>query len=710
MSRQKHTIKKQVIELHVSGDLDGREIQRRTSQVFRELLLPLIDKALSENSAPGTKVRIDRLELDAGMIEISDWERRLVENTEAELHAKLPAALKKQEPAVLSKKHMQETETGSDLDMIAYFLQTGLVPWWAKETGRHGFEQALHTAVAQVPARLKGLLITLLQNETGLKRLVCACSDDTLYAVLQTYSHDAVATVRKLEPQYGFPPGRTGSVAAQLRQAWWKAVFTTAIDTKADSKNGFAERLANLLGQGPELFTSPAAAQTAAITAPAASSVSAGISRLVTALQNAGTHLAAHPPAAGRPDQATRQTLQALEAQIALLQMDLQEAEKDNLLFGAHKRPVFEKFLSHAKQAAAMLATLQTEKGGTQPISLQGKIQDAIALAELLNGSAFTAKENSGRREKLLDAMANSLHDLNGLFPANTVLLAGNPAAEKCIEQVNALKSMLKAVVEQKAFNRTPADASLRQLKEYLDEVENLLTASSSTAGEQQRDVRIRLNNMIASLKTAQEKLDRHHATLALRKAATATSLAYNKRLTPSKKLYDPFSETEKLYINNAGLVLLWPFLHRFFRNLELADDKAFADESAAEKACLLLQYLTGCAPGDMFEAQLPLNKILCGIEVSLPVDTQRAIEPDEAEAGDNLLSAVLQNGPLWKTLSLPAFRQAYLNREGLISTRDGNWLLQVKRETYDVIVDRLPWTIRIVKLPWMERLIFVEW
>lgn len=169
--------------------------------------------------------------------------------------------------------------------------------------------------------------------------------------------------------------------------------------------------------------------------------------------------------------------------------------------------------------------------------------------------------------------------------------------------------------------------------------------------------------------------------------------------------------DVDKIYIQNAGLILLWPFLNRFFQNTGFADDKTFTNESNAEQACLMLQYLVTGSTEELLEAQLPLNKILCGIPLLQPVNTQWSIGDEEKAIAENFLLAVIQNGGAgWKNLSVDSLRQAYLNREGIISGRDGNWLLQVKRETYDVLIDRLPWTIQVVKLPWMERLVFVEW
>ena len=53
--------------------------------------------------------------------------------------------------------------------------------------------------------------------------------------------------------------------------------------------------------------------------------------------------------------------------------------------------------------------------------------------------------------------------------------------------------------------------------------------------------------------------------------------------------------------------------------------------------------------------------------------------------------------------MSVDGFRGTFLLRQGVLSTRDGAGLLRVERETYDVVLERFPWSWEWVKLPWME-------
>jgi hypothetical protein len=172
----------------------------------------------------------------------------------------------------------------------------------------------------------------------------------------------------------------------------------------------------------------------------------------------------------------------------------------------------------------------------------------------------------------------------------------------------------------------------------------------------------------------------------------------------------DPgFGTADEVYIGNAGLVILWPFLSHFFARLELLDGNQFRDQAARQRAIALLQYI---ATGDLAcpEYVLPLNKLLCGLE---PADLFDMLEPlQEAEMDEctNLLTAVIAQAPVLRSMSPSGFRGTFLLRQGVLSIRDGFWLLRVERQTYDIVLERFPWGWEWVKLPWMNAPLRVEW
>ncbi|ASS49016.1 MAG: hypothetical protein A3D31_05210 [Candidatus Fluviicola riflensis] len=194
-------------------------------------------------------------------------------------------------------------------------------------------------------------------------------------------------------------------------------------------------------------------------------------------------------------------------------------------------------------------------------------------------------------------------------------------------------------------------------------------------------------------------------------KPATNDNLVVEpEHIPPIQLVIDPFSESEKLYVRNAGMVLLWPFLERYFEKNGLLTESKFINKHTQEQACWLLQQLVMGPQHELFEPHIPLNKVMVGLQPEAPVHAPELITNEQQLLMNELLSAVIEHVPAWKNLSVENLRKAYLQREGALSARDGQWLLQVKRETYDILLDKLPWPIQLIRLPWLEHLLVVEW
>lgn len=169
------------------------------------------------------------------------------------------------------------------------------------------------------------------------------------------------------------------------------------------------------------------------------------------------------------------------------------------------------------------------------------------------------------------------------------------------------------------------------------------------------------------------------------------------------------FSAADEATVTNAGLVILWPFLSSFFGHLGLLEERDFKDLAARQRAVGLLQVLaTGQA--DFPEYLLPLNKLLCGLELTHPFDFGPPLRKPEAKDVKSLLKAVIAQAPILNNMSIDGFRASFLLRSGLLTTHGGHWLLRVERQTYDIVLERFPWSWEWVRLPWMEAPLRVEW
>lgn len=169
------------------------------------------------------------------------------------------------------------------------------------------------------------------------------------------------------------------------------------------------------------------------------------------------------------------------------------------------------------------------------------------------------------------------------------------------------------------------------------------------------------------------------------------------------------FSDSDAVYINNAGLCILWPFLAAFFERLELVQNGRFHNQAAKQCAACLLYYLT-TEELNPPEYLLPLNKLLCGMAHNEVFDFATPLTAAQIEACDELLAAVIGNAPILNNMSVNGFRGSFLLRRGSLSAGEGSWLLRVERESYDLVLERFPWSWQWFKLPWMEYPLRVEW
>ena len=198
-------------------------------------------------------------------------------------------------------------------------------------------------------------------------------------------------------------------------------------------------------------------------------------------------------------------------------------------------------------------------------------------------------------------------------------------------------------------------------------------------------------------------------AAAAAATAATANATAPGKP-GPSQTEADEAaaeSSADGYYLDNAGLVLLHPFLPRFFEGLGLTENNQLLQP---DRALSLLHFLATGQPVAP-EHELTLPKLLCAVPLPQPVAADVGLtiaETDEAEA---LLRAVVQHWTALRSTAPDALRGTFLARPGKLSRRpDGDWLLQVEPLSYDILLDQLPWGIAMIQLPWMPQLLRVEW
>ena len=290
---------------------------------------------------------------------------------------------------------------------------------------------------------------------------------------------------------------------------------------------------------------------------------------------------------------------------------------------------------------------------------------------------------------------------------------------EKSPESENTTKQHLAGLLrglfiefEQKMNKKHNVQADLKELfKEFLSNytdklekpnIDKVKTNNLTDFIEKLTLTQIRLNNSKALFRKSKNNLISNIKEL--------EGKFKNNETTFKKDLFALAITEDGIFIDNAGLVLIAPFIRYLFRSIEYIDDQhKFINIEFQHRAVLLLQYL--CAPFDKtFEYLLPLCKIVCGFSPEQLIDIEFNPNKREVSECENLIAVVIEQAGIFKKLSNGGFRDSFMLREGKLSSQNKNWLLQVEKKTHDILLEKIPWNYKIIKQPWMSVVLQVEW
>lgn len=168
-------------------------------------------------------------------------------------------------------------------------------------------------------------------------------------------------------------------------------------------------------------------------------------------------------------------------------------------------------------------------------------------------------------------------------------------------------------------------------------------------------------------------------------------------------------SFADGLYVQNAGLVLLHPFLEYFFIEFKLLKDHKFVNRKAKTTAIHLLHYLATGKDNPM-EYELLFEKYLCGWEFNKPVPRRMNLSKAMKAESEKLLTAAIGHWKALKKTSPNGLREGFLQREGKLVLDDFQHRLIVEGNSTDVLLSSLPWGYGMIKLPWLAQILIVDW
>ena len=248
--------------------------------------------------------------------------------------------------------------------------------------------------------------------------------------------------------------------------------------------------------------------------------------------------------------------------------------------------------------------------------------------------------------------------------------------------------SKIKTLIES-----TPAIAILGNLDTYIIELEKekVVTDDTNTTHNLQHQVpSISIDEYLVYLKIieGQEELEIN------------TSVLVGQNLTTE--------DQSNYYVNNAGLILVHPFLKQLFENCNLLNkDKTIRN---AELAVHLLHYVA-TGQEQEYEHKMIIEKFICNVPIAYPIDRNIILSPEMKSEVQEMFQGVLQNWEVMKKSSVALLQNEFLQRPGKLQLTDTeNPRVIVERKTQDILLDSLPWNLSIIKLPWIKKIIYVDW
>ena len=184
-----------------------------------------------------------------------------------------------------------------------------------------------------------------------------------------------------------------------------------------------------------------------------------------------------------------------------------------------------------------------------------------------------------------------------------------------------------------------------------------------------------------------------------------------NEMHQPQETKPEPFFEKKnnQIGVQNAGLILLHPFLKQFFTATGITGKQGILTHENYDLAVQSLHFLA-TGNENVFEGNLVFEKFLCGVPLKTSVQKQSLLTDQIKNEANELLAEVVRHWAALKNTSADGLRQMFIQRDGKLFQEDDKYKLIVERKAQDLLLERLSWNISVIKLPWISNILFTEW
>lgn len=176
-----HLVNQLQVEATCTDESQAFEVRRIFSRLCQEDVAKMMDEICSKYTGEEEWIQIDKLEMDLGYIDTAQLESKLANllhsNFEKELCNKLKSIPAGQRTI---SKQLSFTE------LLTYFLEQGVLPWWAGYPDIN-INEACRKVLDDQPAFLYHFLLDNKINETVWKRLSMQFDDDVITNIVHLF-------------------------------------------------------------------------------------------------------------------------------------------------------------------------------------------------------------------------------------------------------------------------------------------------------------------------------------------------------------------------------------------------------------------------------------------------------------------------------------------------------------------------------------------
>ncbi len=172
--------------------------------------------------------------------------------------------------------------------------------------------------------------------------------------------------------------------------------------------------------------------------------------------------------------------------------------------------------------------------------------------------------------------------------------------------------------------------------------------------------------------------------------------------------IQEDVNQNEGQYVQNAGLILIHPFIKTLFEHCELLDPKTQLLINPELCAHVLHYIATGRINAPEYD--MIFEKFLCNIPMHQTINRHIKLSRKHKTQAKNVIESVQHNWAPMRKSSAALLQNEFFQRPGKLVITDSDYTLTIERKTQDILLDKLSWGIGLVKLPWHEKFMFVNW